>query len=79
MSNYDSGIVTMGFPITPSASPLANPIRGFHVGTAGDVNVTLLDGTTVLFKNCQTGAYYPYACTHVLLTSTTATNLVGLR
>jgi len=79
MASYDSGIVTMGFAVTPGSSPLSNPIRGFHVGTAGDVNVTLLDGTTVLFRNCQAGMYYPYACTHILATSTTASNIVGLR
>lgn len=78
MSKYDNGPVTGGVAVTPSASALARPIRGFHVGVSGDVNVTLLDGATVLLKNCAAGSYYPYACTHVLATNTTATNIIGL-
>lgn len=78
MSKYDNGPVVGGATITPGASALTKPIRGFHVGSAGDVSVTLLDGTTVVFRNCAAGAYYPYACTHVLATNTTAGNIVGL-
>lgn len=78
MSLYDNGPTTGGVAITPSSSALARPIRGFHVGGSGDVNVTLVDGATVLLKGCQAGAYYPYMCTHILSTATTATNIVGL-
>lgn len=77
-SNYDNGPVVGGVSITPGASALVRPIRGFHCGVAGDVNVTLVDGSTLLLKNCQNGAYYPYMCTHILAANTTATNIIGL-
>ena len=78
MSKYDNGPVVGGAAITPSSDPLVKPIRGFHVGTGGDVEATLLDGTTIIFKACAEGGYYPYACTHILDDNTTADDIVGL-
>lgn len=78
-SNYDSGPIPEAFAITPDASALAKPVRGFHVGVGGDVSVIMLDGSTVTFRNCISGMFYPYACTHVLSVNTTATNIIGLR
>lgn len=64
--------------ITPGASALAKPIRGFHVGVAGDVQITTINGTTVIVVGCLGGVYYPYPATHVLATSTTATSILGI-
>lgn len=58
---------------------LSPPIRGFHVGVAGDVAVTMLDGTDVTFVGCVAGGTYPYACQTIKQTGTTATSVVGLR
>ena len=61
--------------ITPSATPLAQPIRGLYVGGAGDVTVTTWRGTSVTFT-LPAGALLPLVCTHV--TAATATGIRGL-
>jgi hypothetical protein len=68
------------FAVTPSdGTALTYPIRGFHVGVAGNVALVTPGGTTVVFVGCVAGAYYPYAATYIRSTSTTATSIVGLR
>jgi hypothetical protein len=65
-------------PVTPGASPLATTSRALWVGGAGNLNVTMRDGTTVLFSGVPAGTMMPLRVTHVLSTSTTATNIVSL-
>jgi hypothetical protein len=66
------------FAVTPAdGSDFANPARALYVGTAGDLNVDTVDGTTVLFKNVAVG-FFPVACKRVRSTNTTASNIVGL-
>jgi len=75
-TKIDSGPAVALVAITPGASALARPIRGFHVGGAGNVTITDLEGTSVQLVGCQAGMYYPYPATHV--TAATATSIVGL-
>lgn len=63
------------FSITPGASALAQPTRGLYVGVAGDVTVTMIEGSSVTFANLPVGLH-PIAVTHV--TAATATDILGL-
>ena len=67
------------FSITPSDTALFDqPARSIWVGGTGNVNVRMLDGSTVLFAAVQVGTVLPVSCKGVLSSSTTATNLVGM-
>jgi hypothetical protein len=67
-----------GAVVTPGASPLASVTKGVYVGGAGNLNVTLAGGQTVLFSGIPAGTILPIRCTHILSTSTTATLIVAL-
>ena len=49
-----------------------------YVGGAGDVNVTLESGNTVIFAGVNAGSFLPICATQVLSASTTATNMLAL-
>ena len=49
-----------------------------YVGGAGDVNVTLESGNTVIFAGVNGGSFLPICATQVLSASTTATNMLAL-
>tara|TARA_R110000824_G_scaffold32024_2_gene103704 strand:- start:47 stop:547 length:501 start_codon:yes stop_codon:yes gene_type:complete len=49
-----------------------------YVGGAGDVNVTLESGSTVIFAGVNGGSFLPICATQVLAASTTATNMLAL-
>ena len=76
------------FAITPvDATPLAQPTRAIYVGTAGNITVKMIsydpdddtsNNPTILFKNVPAGAILPIRAAYVMLTGTTATDLVGL-
>ncbi len=66
------------FSITPGATELTHPLRGIWVGGAGDIEITTPAGNDVVLKGAQAGSILPVRATHVLATSTTATDLVGL-
>jgi hypothetical protein len=51
--------------------------RGLYVGIAGDIAMTSLTGVTVIFKNAAVG-YHPLRPVKVLLTGTTAGDIIGL-
>ena len=74
---YSSDVVERLVAVTPSNSTVV-AFRAFYVGVGGDVAITDLYGATVTFKNMQAGAYYPFACTKIMATNTTATNIIGL-
>jgi len=52
--------------------------RAIYVGVGGDVEIITIDGTTVLFKNAQSGQIIPVRARNISASNTTATDLVGL-
>ena len=69
---------TGGVAITPSDATIIDPpFRGLWVGTAGDVAILHLDGTTVTYPGAS--GIMPVSGTKVLATGTTATGIVGMR
>jgi hypothetical protein len=66
------------FLITPGSSPLAVYPRGLYIGGAGNINVTMVGGETLVFTGLPAGALLPIRVSHVLATNTTATAIIGL-
>lgn len=63
--------------LTPSDSvDLVKTCRALWVGNAGNVKLTALDGSTVVFSNVY--GVLPIAVVRVYATLTTATNIVAL-
>jgi hypothetical protein len=53
-------------------------IEAIFCGGAGNINVVMMDGTTVLLTACLAGHIYPIRCRRVHSTSTTASAMVAL-
>lgn len=65
--------------IAPSDTTVLTPnLRALWVGGAGNVAVRMLDGNTVIFVGVPAGTYLPIQIDQVRLTSTTATNMIGM-
>lgn len=69
-----------GVAVTPSDStPLPAGVRALWVGGAGDVAVVFVQGTAaVTLKAVDAGECLPVQVTKVMLTNTTATDIVAL-
>lgn len=52
---------------------------GIYVGTGGDLAVKATGGTAVTFKNVPSGSYFPLRVVTVMLTNTTAADIVGFK
>lgn len=80
---YAEGLDTpavKAFAITPHATnELTTYTRGIYVGTAGNINMVLVDDSSaVSFVGAQAGTVIPVRAKRVLVTGTTADDLVGL-
>lgn len=66
--------------VTPSDSVnfTKGPCRGLYVGVTGDVNIYMIDTTSVTFSAVPAGTILPVAALRVNSTSTTATSIVAL-
>lgn len=65
--------------VTPNDSiPLAKVTRSIYVGTAGDLTVVDLTGTTVTFVGVLAGTLMPLKVRIVKDTATTADDIVAL-
>jgi hypothetical protein len=65
--------------ITPSdTAELSFATRAIYVGTAGNLRLRMLDGSTVTLTNLQSGAMYALRSDRIMATGTTAGGLVGL-
>jgi ethanolamine utilization microcompartment shell protein EutS len=72
--NPASGIIT----VTPSDTTVLSSVRALYVGGAGDVAVTMQDGSTGTLPNATAGSILPVQCIKVMATGTTATNIRAL-
>jgi ethanolamine utilization microcompartment shell protein EutS len=72
--NPASGIIT----VTPSDTTVLSSVRALYIGGAGDVAVTMQDGSTGTLPNATAGSILPVQCTKVMATGTTATNIRAL-
>lgn len=67
------------FVVTPdNATDLKNTTRGVWVGGAGNLNVDMANGDTVLFSGIAAGTFLPIQVKRIRSTSTTATLIVAL-
>ncbi len=57
---------------------IAAESRGLWVGGAGNMKVTMLDGTTLLISGIQAGTLLPIRVSRVWASTTTATLIVAL-
>ena len=65
--------------ITPSDSTNFTVIcRAVYVGSAGNINGVLRDGSVVTFLNVPSGSILPVGFSRINATNTTATNLLAL-
>jgi hypothetical protein len=65
--------------VTPSDSAdLATLCRAIYVGGAGNLNLDMADGTTIVFIGLSSGQILPVRAKRVRSTSTTATNIIAL-
>jgi hypothetical protein len=74
-----SGPASNAFPITASSStPFTYATRAIWVGTSGDVEVCMLNGSSnVIFKAVPAGTLLPIRTTYCS-TASSASNLLGL-
>jgi ethanolamine utilization microcompartment shell protein EutS len=71
--NPASGIIT----VTPSDTTVLSSVRALYIGGAGDVAVTMQDGSTGTLAAVPAGSILPIQCTKVMA-ATTATNIRAL-
>lgn len=70
----------VGADVTPSDSTVLTKTRALYVGTGGNVAVVFATGSTaVTLKNVNDGSILPIGVTKVMLTNTTASDIVALR
>ena len=79
-STNASGFGT-GLAITPddNADIAGGSLRGFYVAVAGNVKVTMRDGSIVTWPALAAGAPHPIEAKRIWSTGTTATGIVGGR
>lgn len=78
--NYSSSLrdpVRNAEQVTPSDSgDLSTVSRAIYVGGAGDLRVTLADGSDVIFRAAPVG-WHPVRARQIWATGTTATDIVA--
>lgn len=77
-SDSDSRPAVMCRNITPNDSTDLDPFaRALRIGGSGNVTIQNFRGESVLFNNVQPGETLPCTVKRVMLTGTTATNIVA--
>ena len=67
------------FTITPNDNTdLVEVTRALYIGGSGDVTLVTKSGTQVTFSNISSGSLLPVRVARILVTGTTANNIVGL-
>jgi len=79
VENY-FGPVRQAFAVTPhNTNDLSQITRAVYLGASGDLNVLLVgDSTPVVFKGLAAGVFHPMRAQKILVTSTTAADILGL-
>ncbi len=72
--NPASGVIA----VTPSDSTVLANVQRLYIGGAGNVAVTMKDGSTATFTAPPVGTILPIQCTKVMATGTTATLILAL-
>lgn len=72
----NSNPATYAAAVTPGTA-LGKPARAFYIGVAGNLALTMEDGTTTTFNNVPAGIF-PVGAALVASSGTTATNIVAL-
>lgn len=72
----NSNPATYAAAVTPG-TPLARAARAFWIGGAGNLSLTMEDGTTIVFNGVPVGVF-PVGAALVTSANTTATNIVAL-
>jgi len=73
------GSARSGQEVTPhDTTALSGKTRGLYVGGAGDVTVTMHNGSDLTFVGVPAGTILPIVVTHVKSTGTDATDIVAL-
>lgn len=74
---YDAVPARSAASVTPSdATTLFTSTKGVWVGGAGNLAVTMHDGTSVTLVGVVAGSLLPVSVTQILATGTTATDIV---
>lgn len=76
-ARYDSVPSRSGFVVTPDDETEFRRTKGIWVGGAGNMAVTMADGTAFMISGIQAGSLLPISVTQVRATGTTATLIVG--
>lgn len=77
MSLYSNGSCDNAVAVTPSDATVLTPFQSLFVGGAGNVTVTLVSGSDVVFTGVLAGTILPIRGTKVKV-ATTATNIVAM-
>ena len=81
-NDYAAGLpgpIRVAFDIVPDdTADLPQITRGFMVGGAGDVAVTLKSGDAITLPGLMAGVVYPFRISKVRDSGTTATGIKGL-
>lgn len=74
----DISIVGASVVTTSDSATLSPTARGLYVGGAGNVNVDLRSGTSVVFSAIPAGTFIEAYVTRVYATGTSATSILAL-
>lgn len=73
-----SDSIQQAVALTKSDTATFAVTRSVWVGGTGDINVTMLNGSNVVFSSVPAGTWLPIQITALLATNTTATNVLAL-
>lgn len=71
---------SFGAVVDPNAANVSftTIARSLYIGVSGNLSVTGVDGTSVLFTGLLSGSILPVQCIGTITTSTTVTNIIPL-
>lgn len=75
-SRFDNGPYQGVLAITANGTALTKPVRALMCTVAGNVNLTMADGTTAVVP-ISANVLYPFMILSIAAGSTTATGLIG--